>query len=210
MWIDDLIGVFAPMAAFRRKQARLALDVATRAYDGAKIGRRTDGWATTGASANSEIASAGPRLRERARDLARNNPYGKKAKRVFVDNFVGTGISPQANTGNKSLDKKIMRVWSEWAANSDAEGLCDFCGLEGVIVRSLFESGECFVRFRDRFAADGLLVPFQLQVLESDYLDSTRNQETVRPTRLDNVDLYRLIPQQAIAQHIGLVAEIRV
>ena len=177
MWIDDVIGVFAPMAAFRRKQARMALLTATRAYDGAKVGRRTDGWVTSGASANSEIANAGPRLRERARDLARNNPYGKKAKRVFVDNFVGIGISPQANTGVKTLDKKIMKVWADWAANADAEGVCDFCGLEGVVVRSLFESGECFVRFRDRTLSDGLAVPFQLQVLESDYLDSTKTLE---------------------------------
>lgn len=91
MWLDDLIGVFSPMSGLKRKQARIALDVMQRGYEGAKTGRRIDDWLTTGASANKEIASAGNRLRERARDLVRNNPYGSKAVEVFV------GISPRSS-----------------------------------------------------------------------------------------------------------------
>ncbi len=177
MWLDDLIGVFAPMAALRRQQARMALGMAQRAYDGAKLGRRTDGWTTNGASANSEIGSAGPYLRNRARDIARNNPYGKKAKRVFADNFVGTGIIPQARTGTDRLNKQVMAAWEEFSANCDAEGDYDFYGLQALVARSLFESGECFIRYRDRYSSDGLAVPFQLQVLEADYLDTARNME---------------------------------
>lgn len=177
MWLDDLIGVFAPMTAFRRKQARAAMDVVSRAYDGAKVGRRTDGWTTNSGSANTEVFGAGSRLRDRARDLARNNPYGKKAKRVFADNFVGSGIKPRARTKMDRLNKQVMAAWTAWAAECDAEGNCDFYGLEALIVRSIFESGEVFVRFRDRFASDGLTVPFQLQVLESDYLDTSKNYE---------------------------------
>ena len=177
MWIDDLIGVFSPLAAFRRKQARMALGAATRAFDGAKTGRRTDGWIAGSSSANTEVFGAGNRLRDRARDLARNNPYGKKAKRVFADNFVGSGIKPRARTKVDRLNKQIMAAWQAWVSECDAEGNCDFYGLEALIVRSIFESGEVFVRYRDRFASDGLTVPFQLQVLESDYLDSTRNME---------------------------------
>lgn len=59
MWLDDVIGVFSPMAAFRRKQARAALAVMERAYEGAKTGRRTDGWLASSSSANTEIAVAG-------------------------------------------------------------------------------------------------------------------------------------------------------
>lgn len=182
MWLDNLIGIFSPMAGFRRKQARLALNIAGRAYDGAKTGRRTDGWMTASSSANSEIGAAGNRLRDRARDLARNNPYGKKAKRVFSDNFIGTGISPTARVmsgekPNKKVNAQIMAAWNAWASECDADGNCDFAGLQALIVRSMFESGECFVRFRDRKSSDGLTVPFQLQVLESDYLDATKNSQ---------------------------------
>lgn len=177
MWIDNLIGVFSPMAAFRRKQARMATEMLGRAYDGAKTGRRTDGWITPSTSANAEISAAGSRLRDRARDLARNNPFGRKAKRVFADNFVGEGILPQASTGSERLDKQIMKAWNEWSQVCDADANCDFSGLQALIVKSVFESGECFIRQRDRFSSDGLAIPFQLQVLESDFLDTTRNSE---------------------------------
>lgn len=177
MWLDDVIGVFSPMAAFRRKQARAALDMMERAYDGAKTGRRTDGWLTTSTSANAEIAGAGSRLRDRARDLTRNNPYAKKAKRVFTDNFVGTGIIPQARTGSDRLNKQIMAAWEEFSATADAEGDYDFYGLQGLVAGTLFESGESFARFRDRPASEGLAIPFQLQILEPDYLDISKNQE---------------------------------
>jgi lambda family phage portal protein len=176
MWLDNLIGIFSPMTAFRRQQARAALDLAQRAYEGAKVGRRTEGWYTPSSSANTEIYVAGERLRNRARDIIRNNPYGKKARRIFSDNFIGTGISPEANTGIARLNKQIMAVWREWSTTCDFEGNCDFSGLQALIVRSLFESGECFVRFRDR-PFDGTGVPMQLQVLEADFLDSTKNYE---------------------------------
>lgn len=178
MWLDDFIGVFSPMSAFRRKQARMALSVLVRAYDGAKTGRRTDGWMTASTSANAEIAAAGSRLRDRARDLTRNNAYGKKAKRVFADNFIGTGIIPQARTGSDRLNKQIMATWEQWIAQADAEGDCDFYGLQALIVRSIYESGECFIRYRDRFSDDSLAVPMQLQVLEADFLDTTKNNES--------------------------------
>ncbi len=93
MWLDDIIGVFSPERSLRRKQARVALSLLqSRAYEAAKSGRRTDSWWTAGSSANSEIAAAGSKLRDRARDLVRNNPYAKKASRIFADNFIGTGI----------------------------------------------------------------------------------------------------------------------
>jgi lambda family phage portal protein len=177
MWIDDVIGVFSPMAAFRRKQARSALKLMERAYEGAKAGRRTDGWFTPSSSANAEIYAVGNRLRDRARDIVRNNPYGRKARRVFSDNFIGTGIAPEANTGSARLNKQIMAAWRDWRAGCDVEGNCDFFGLQALIVRCMFESGECFVRFRDRMADDGSTVPLQLQVLEPDFLDATKNYE---------------------------------
>ena len=177
MWLDDVIGVFAPMSAFRRKQARSALKLLERAYEGAKASRRTNGWFTPSSSANAEIYAAGNRLRDRARDIVRNNPYGKKARRVFSDNFIGTGIVPEANSSSGRLNKQIMAAWREWRMNCDAEGNCDFFGLQAMIVRSMFESGECFVRFRDRAPGDNQQVLMQLQVLEADFLDATKNYE---------------------------------
>lgn len=167
--LDDFIGVFSPSAKLSRLRARRALEImAKRGYDGAKTGRRTGGWITPSTSANAEIAPNLVKLRDRSRDLVRNNPYAAKALRVLVSNTIGTGIIPSI-THNATV-----KLWNKWINESDADGQLDFYGLQRLIARATFESGECLIRFRYRKLEDGLSVPLQVQVLEPDYLDSLR------------------------------------
>ncbi len=94
-FIDNIIGVFNPAAKLNRVRARKALDIMSkRGYDGAKTGRRTSGWITPSTSADAEITPNIIKLRDRSRDLVRNNPYASKALRVLVSNAIGTGIIP--------------------------------------------------------------------------------------------------------------------
>lgn len=174
MWLDDIIGVFSPHSAFKRKQARIAMDVLARGYEGAKTGRRIDDWITSGTSANAEISGAGNRLRERSRDLVRNNCYGNKAIEVFVGNAIGTGITAQATTDSDRLNKQIMDAWRDWCQFCDADGDLDFSGIQSLAARAMFESGECFIRFRDIGFSNIMRVPMQLQVLEADFLDTAK------------------------------------
>jgi capsid protein len=166
-WLDRAIGVVAPGAGLRRARQRQAMAALARAYEGAKLGRRTDGWIAAGTGPNAEIAPALARLRDRSRDLVRNNPYAAKAVQALVSNMVGTGLLPQARAGEAELATLADRLWSEFAAAADADGLTDFAGLQALIVRSLVESGEVLVRLRERRTEDGLAVPLQLQVAAS-------------------------------------------
>ena len=95
--LDKVIGYFSPERAYRRARFRAATEVF--AYDGAKSGRRTDGWMAAGGDANTEVGASLISLRNRSRDLLRNNPYASKAIAELVGNTVGTGIVPQAKTG---------------------------------------------------------------------------------------------------------------
>src|SRR5512140_2677989 len=115
--IDKVIGYFAPERAYRRARFRAATEVF--AYDGAKSGRRTDGWIAPGGDANSEVGASLQALRNRSRDLLRNNPYAAKAITELVGNTVGTGIVPQAKTGDSALDKIID---AETASSGSAAG----------------------------------------------------------------------------------------
>jgi len=188
MWLDDIIGVFSPQSAFKRKQARIAIDVLARGYEGAKTGRRIDDWITSGTSANAEISGAGNRLRERSRDLVRNNCYGSKAVEIFVGNAIGTGITAQARTSSERLNKQIMAAWNEWCQFCDADGDLDFYGLQALAARAMYESGECFILFRDRGLSSTMRVPLQLQILEADFLDTAKStvgengNTRIRPT----------------------------
>lgn len=176
MWLDDLIGVFDPTSGVRRKQARLVMSMIDqkRAYEGAKTGRRIDDWMTSGTSANAEIGTAGSRLRDRARDLVRNNCYGSKAMEIFVGNAIGTGIIPQARTQSEELNKQIMAAWEIWTSVCDVDGDLDFYGIQALVAGAMFESGECFIRFRGTQFVENSVAPFQIQVLEADFLDTTK------------------------------------
>src|SRR5512132_4333278 len=141
-------------------------------YEGARVGRRTEGWVAAGTSANAEIGTALSRLRDRSRDLVRNNPYAGKAVQAVVSNLVGTGILPRARSGDVAVNEAADKLWTRFAETCDADGLTDFSGLQALIVRTMAESGEGLVRIRERRIEDGLPVPLQLQLLEPDQLDT--------------------------------------
>lgn len=173
--LDRAIAWVSPSAGRRRMQSRLAIKHLSRAYEGAKQGRRTDGWVAGGTSANAEIGAALVMTRNRARDLVRNNPYADKGVEVIDTNAVGTGIIAKSAAKNKKNAAKIDAAWADWVAGCDADGINDLYGLQSLVTRAIVESGECLVRFRNRRPEDGLAVPLQIQVLEGDYLDTAKN-----------------------------------
>ena len=169
---DNIVGVFSPAKKLSNLRTRRAIEIMEkRGYDGAKTGRRTSGWNTPSTSANAEIGPNITKLRDRSRDLVRNNPYASKAIRVLTSNVVGKGIVPNIP------DNKTSELWESWALEADqcdADGCMDFYGIQRLVARTLFEAGECLIRLRYRKLTDNLVVPMQLQVLEPDYLDSTK------------------------------------
>jgi capsid protein len=174
-WFDHAIATVAPRAAARRILARQAFETLTRGYDGAAKGRRTEGWRAAGTSADTEIGVAGALLRDRMRDLVRNNPHAAKAVAVLVNNIVGAGIMPRAASGNDTLDRKVDALFARWSDSADADGQLDFYGLQTLICREMVEAGEVLVLRRLRRASNGLPVPLQVQVLEADFLDATKS-----------------------------------
>lgn len=173
--LDRVIEYVSPNAAGRRMAARHAIET-VRSYDGAMVGRRTNSWRATGASANKEIKGALPRLRNRARDAARNTWWGARIKSVMVAEAVGAGFTPKFNTGNKALDKKALAAWKRWAKKCDAEGQLTFNGLTALGVGTIVESGEVLVRLVPTGAARRGIVPLELQLLEPDHLDGSRDR----------------------------------
>ncbi|MBC7164967.1 MAG: phage portal protein [Roseovarius sp.] len=61
-------------------------------------------------------------------------------------------------------------LWLAWTDEADADGLTDFYTLQAMVAREMFVAAECFVRMRARRAEDGLLVPLQVQLLQSEML----------------------------------------
>ncbi len=165
-WLDRAIGWVSPHRALQRESARVALG-RVREYQAAKSGRRTSGWTTAGTSANAEIAPALATLRARSREQVRNNPYASIAVNKLAVKAVGTGILP------KHKIQKAGALWKEWVKVADFDQHSDLYGLQNLAALAMFESGEVLIRRHLDKATGG--VPLRLQVLEPDYLDSTKH-----------------------------------
>lgn len=157
--------------------------LANHAYEGARFGRRLATWGTSPAGPNNAIFSSLNTLRARARELVRNDPQIDGGLDTLVANLVGAGITPRWQIGDSNLKAQIQELWSDWVKEADADGVCDFHGLQALAARSMIEGGEVFIRFRARRIEDGLSVPLQLQVLEGDHLDESYH--TVAPNGND-------------------------
>lgn len=185
--LDKAIGWVAPAAALRRVRARTALGLA-RGYDAAKASRHRDPWYSRGTSADAEISKAGGRLADNMRDLVRNSPYAANALHNIVTHAVGAGIVP------RSKNKRVNELFAEWSRQCDADGHLDFFGIQTLALRGMLESGDGLVRRRRRMDSDGLPVPLQVQVVESDHIDKAKNG------LIDGRDVFEGIGRDAIGR----------
>ena len=149
-----------------------------------------------------EIGTAGALLRDRMRDLVRNNPHAAKAVSVLVNNIIGSGIIARAASGNDKLDAQATALWEAWSARCDADGQLDFLGIQTLACRQMVEAGEVLIRRRPRRASDGLDVPLQLQLLEADMLDAGRNGDLVDGGRIVQGVEFNGLGQQIGRAHV--------
>jgi lambda family phage portal protein len=160
------MNIFRSIANIFRKKASVA-------YDGAGHGKRLGNWYPSSSSINALLASSLSTLRTRSHDIVRKNPYAANAVDSIVSNCIGTGIKPQSKAKDAAFRRKIQELWLHWTDEADAAGLCDFYGLQSLVLRSVIECGECFVRLK--IDKNNAIVPLKLQVLESEHLDSSKD-----------------------------------
>lgn len=221
-FIDRLTAPIAPRWTLRRQHARVASEMLLghlRHYEGAGGGRRTSSFRKPGGDANAVIGPALSSLRASARDLVRNNGYAESALSTVTDDAVGWGIVPKPVDGNKALKE----LWKDWAETTlcDADGRHDFYGLQKLVMRTVVESGEVIVRRRIRRLEDGLPIPLQLQVLDPDFIDTSKDslgsldvggRRTIQGVEFDPIGrraAYWLFPEHP-GSNFGAINSVRV
>ena len=145
-----------------------------RAFEGGKKSRRTEGWLTTNRGPDSDIRAVLSTLMQRSQDLVDSDAWSAKAISVIINNTIGEGIQGAPLKGTKAYATAL----NDWM-NSP---LCDwneksnFFGLQVLALRTAAVRGSALVRKRIApELIDQGLIPLQLQLLEPDYLDSTRD-----------------------------------
>lgn len=168
-FLDRAIGYVSPKAGVKRLARRAMLAEMQRSYTGADRGRLRSSINTRTSSADNEISKAGQLLRDRMRDLVRNNPLAANAIAVLVTHAIGDGIVPVFK------NPKVKAAYEVWAKTCDANGVQNFYGIQSLATREMFEGGDGLVRKRWRQYDGTLPIPLQLEVIEADQIDSRKD-----------------------------------
>ena len=178
-WVENAITAVSPSWALRRQEARTQVARASTVknlYEGASFSAAAPpagGHPLTDANAETRVRQS-LRLRAVARDLRRNSALATKACLTITANVVGAGITPTVraatDTRQKAVSALIKRHFE--STDCDADGRHNLYGLQALAMSAIVESGEVLIRRRIRRPSDGYALPFQIQVLESDFLDT--------------------------------------
>lgn len=161
-----------PTKPATKAASKSSTKASTRKFEGASKGKRLSRWQASSTSPNVEVSGGLKTLRDRSRDLRRNNPYAARAIQAIGSNVVGEGIMTRFMHDNDQPGKKsrLEQEWDKWAGTTaiDFDGQHDIYSLQLLIMEAVAESGEVLVRKRYDSTRE---FPLQYQVLESDFLD---------------------------------------
>ncbi len=175
--LDRVIAQLSPRRGLDRARARAALDLVMN-YRATTTGKRGSSWRR--ASSDADAASSRRNvLAYVARDMIRNSPFAARAQSVIANNVIGDGIvwKIQTDAKAKPIRKRLSAVLKRHfdTTDVDADGRQNLYGLQRLALNTIIDSGEVLVRRRRRRLGDGLALPFQLQVMEPDFIDTARD-----------------------------------
>lgn len=169
-FIDNIVAVISPAAAYKREAYRQAYDWLRDNYDAGSHDKSNQNWRVSNASAEQTDRYSRDAVRARARDLERNSDIMNSVVGAFKRNIVGGGYHVQVRTDDQELNKKIEQAWKKWCKKQN----CDVTGTQSLnqiirmaVERKKVDGGILFVK---RYTSDGF-VPFKLQMIEVDELD---------------------------------------
>lgn len=156
-----------------------------RPFQAAGVDRLTASWLASRKSINDELLSDLDALRGRAREVAKNNGYGRKFLKMVARNVVGPkGFTLQARvmdrpgTPDSGANAAVELAFFTWAKRGSSEitGRMSFADLCRTVIRAVARDGEallCMVRGTEARNPEG----FALQLIDVARLDTQRNQK---------------------------------
>ncbi len=121
-------------------------------------------------------------LREQSRALDRDNVLAEGVLNRAVDNIVGVGFAPQAQTDDEGWNTEAEAAFNEWARRDcDVRGVHSLWNMTRLALRSRFNDGDIgFIMLED-----------SLQAIEADWIatpaDQMSNQNITNGIKMDAV-----------------------
>lgn len=133
-------------------------------------------------SANQDVRGNHRRLTDRARDLSRNDPYGRRFLSLVTQNIVGPHgiqLQPQVRdpdgSFNEELNREISAAWKRWGDPStcSVDGRHSWVEVQQLMARGWARDGEALLRLVPGFDNE---FGFAVQHIDPDQLDIEFNQ----------------------------------
>jgi lambda family phage portal protein len=157
-----------------------------RRFTAAGVNRLTNDWRADALPTNALLRGDLKTLRNRSRDLCRNNAYANHILRLYRNNVVGEGftlqLKPDAETDEK-VSTLVETAWKEWtkAEFCNTSGRMDFMQICHLAIEALIRDGEFLIRkVYDRDNKYGV----SLRVYGCDWLDETYNERLPNGNRI--------------------------
>ncbi|MFA5104823.1 MAG: phage portal protein [Candidatus Margulisiibacteriota bacterium] len=192
--IDNVISFFSPRAGFKRRMYREAINISHKfgAYKGAGRNRLRSSWLPGGGSADQDLLPELSDIRERSRDLNRNDAHASGITSTMTTNVIGTGIRPQCRVDKDSLgiseksadnfQRKAERIWKLWTPYADAGERMDFYEIQQLVDRQILENGEAII-VPLMLKQKGRPYSLALQLIESDRLNTPSDKKSDKSVR---------------------------
>lgn len=149
-WLDKAISYVSPQRGLERIRARTKLDLAYQ-FRGAEQSRIRADW-ILGTSGSTAPAMERSVLRERSRDLNRNDAVASGATETLGMNIIGQGLQLQSRIRAdrigvsedraRELQREVETLWVNWKPTADSANICDFDELQFLALRKVVEDGE--------------------------------------------------------------------
>lgn len=184
---DRLVGIASPRLALDRQKLRAAAQFS--AYAAASSDRTRNAWRVTSGSADADLLPELETIRERSRELNRDDAIAASITQTLVDNVIGTGIRAQSRPDIElseenheqveAFRKAAERSWHRWCCDSELTGRQDWLGLQRIVFRQFLENGEAFLVRNMRREKDPRPYLLSWDVVEADRVSSPNDADVL-------------------------------
>jgi lambda family phage portal protein len=144
-------------------------------WKGTEVSRLTFDWYSPLVPADDEIRNGMTRLRARARELARNNPYVRQFLNLLRVNVIGPdGFKLQAQVRNNDgklarfWNDRIEAAWHDWSRAPTTDGRLSCIDAQQLALTTVANDGEALVRMH---RGDVNRYGLALELVDPDLLD---------------------------------------
>jgi lambda family phage portal protein len=184
--IDRVVRYFSPGRAQQRLRSRVSLALAGGYVGARKDRRQTISWKTSGNDPDSDLLLDLPTLRERSRDLERNNPLAAGTINTNCTSIVGTGLTFHSRIDREVLgmtedeadawEKNSQRWFRQWAESQECDAARTqwFAEQQDLALRSTLVNGDVFA-LMPYIKRSGSRFRLKVQLVEADRVCNEKN-----------------------------------